>query len=121
MVPAGSIGLIFLFATVFILLVSSFGLIVSNYSDTMQQAALVVFFFLVIFILLIGLLTPISSMPRWAQIITTVNPLRYFIEAMRVLYLKGSSLADLLPNFLSLAVYALVVGTWAIVSYRKNS
>ena len=121
MVPAGSIGLIFLFATVFILVVSSFGLIVSNYSDTMQQAALVMFFFLVIFILLSGLLTPVASMPRWAQIITTMNPLRYFIEAMRVLYLKGSSFTDLLPNFFALSAYAVVVGTWAIVSYRKNS
>ena len=121
MVPAGSIGLIFLFATVFILVVSSFGLIVSNYSDTMQQAALVMFFFLVIFILLSGLLTPVASMPRWAQIITTVNPLRYFIEAMRVLYLKGSSFTDLLPNLFALSAYAVVVGTWAIVSYRTNS
>ena len=50
--PVGNIWVIFLFATLFILVVSSMGLIVSNYSDTTQQAALVMFFFLVIFILL---------------------------------------------------------------------
>lgn len=121
LVPAGSTGTIFLFATVFILVVSSFGLIVSNYSDTMQQGALIMFFFLVIFILTSGLLTPIAGMPSWAKAITTVNPLRYFIEAMRMLYLKGSSLSQLMPDFVALAVYAAVVGSWAVMSYKKNA
>lgn len=118
-VPVGSLGLIYLFATLFILVISSLGLIVSNYSDTAQQAALVMFFFLVIFILLSGLLTPIASMPRWAQAITLVNPFRYFIEVMRALYLKGSTFHDLLPNFYALSLYALIVWSWAIRSYRK--
>ena len=118
-VPAGNIGLIYLFATLFILVVSSLGLIVSNYSDTAQQAALVMFFFLVIFILLSGLLTPISSMPKWAQTITFLNPLRYFIEVMRSLYLKGSTFHDLLPNFHALSLYTILAWIWAIGSYRK--
>ncbi len=119
--PVGSIGLIFLFATFFILVVSSFALIISNYSDTMQQAALVMFFFLMIFLLMSGLLTPIAGMPDWAKAITTLNPLRYFIEAMRTLYLKGSSLTELLPNLCALIAFASVFGTWAIISYKKNN
>ena len=120
MVPAGSIGTIFLFATLFTLVVSSLGLMVSNYSDTTRQAALVMFFFLVIFILLGGLLTPVASMPSWAQTLTLANPLRYFIDAMRALYLKGSTLRDLFPLCRALAIYAVIVWTWAIVSYRKH-
>ncbi|MGM9846731.1 MAG: ABC transporter permease [Muribaculaceae bacterium] len=120
LVPAGNILLIFLFSTVFTLIVSSFGLIISNYSDTTQQAALVMFFFLVIFILLSGLLTPISSMPEWAQAITTVNPLRYYIEAMRCIYLKGSTLLHLMHDFTALCIYAAIVCFWAIKSYKKN-
>ena len=120
LVPAGSVGLLLLFATLFILVVSCLGLIVSNYSDTMQQAALVMFFFLVIFILMCGLLTPVSSMPAWAKAVTYLNPLRYFIEALRMLYLKGSSFLELLPQFVALSLYAVVVWTWAIVSYKKN-
>ena len=120
-VPMGNIGVIFLFATVFILVVSSMGLIVSNYSDTTQQAALVMFFFLVIFILLSGLITPISSMPAWAKAFTSINPLRYFIEAMRTLYLKGSSLHDLMPHLCALSGYAAVMWGWAIWSYKKNN
>lgn len=120
-VPAGNIGVIFLFATIFILVVSSMGLIVSNYSDTTQQAALVMFFFLVIFILLSGLITPISSMPVWAKVFTYINPLRYFIEAMRTLYLKGSGLHDLIPHCCALSGYAIVMWWWAIRSYSKNN
>lgn len=120
-VPVGSLAVIFLFATLFILVVSCLGLIVSNYSDTTQQAALVMFFFLVIFILLSGLITPIACMPEWAKAITRVNPLRYFIEAMRSLYLKGSTLHDLRGQFFSLTAYAVVVWIFAIVSYKKNN
>lgn len=119
--PAGSIGLVFLFSTLFILVVSCLGLIVSNYSDTTQQAALVMFFFLVIFILMSGLLTPIAGMPEWAKAITTVNPLRYFIEAMRMLYLKGSSLTELMPQLRALSIYTVIVWALAIYSYRKNN
>ncbi|MGM9709912.1 MAG: ABC transporter permease [Prevotella sp.] len=119
--PVGSIAVIFLFATLFILVVSCMGLIVSNYSDTTQQAALVMFFFLVIFILLSGLLTPIAGMPEWAKLITRLNPLRYFIEAMRALYLKGSSLSDLSGHFIALSVYAASVWAIAIFSYKKSN
>ena len=120
LVPAGSVGLIYLFATLFILVVSCLGLIVSNYSDTTRQAALVMFFFLVIFILMSGLLTPVGSMPAWARALTCLNPLRYFIESMRMLYLKGSTFADLSPQFWTLGAYAAGVWTWAIASYRKH-
>ena len=120
-VPVGSLWSIFLFATVFILIVSSMGLIVSNYSDTTQQAALVMFFFLVIFILLSGLITPVSSMPMWARCITYVNPLRYFIEALRSIYLKGSGILDLRLHLFAMSAYAVVMWVWAIVSYKKNS
>lgn len=121
MLPAGSILLLFLYATLFLLIVSSLGLIVSNYSSTMQQAALLMFFFLVIFILMSGMLTPVSAMPEWAQLITYVNPLRYFIEVLRALYLKGSGFADLQMQFFAMLAYAAVSWTWAICSYKKSA
>lgn len=47
-------------------------------------------------------------------------PTRYYGEAMRALYLKGSSFADLLPQFGALALMAVGLGAWAVVSYRKT-
>ena len=52
---------------------SGFGLIISNYSATMQQAMFVMFFFLMVFILMSGLFTPVRSMPDWAQWIAAFN------------------------------------------------
>lgn len=118
--PEGSIFTIYLSAVVFILVMSGMGLVVSNYSATMQQAMFVMWFCILIFILMSGLFTPISSMPHWAQYITYINPLRYFMEIMRMVYLKGSSIVDILPQLATLAAFALVFYAWAIKSYQKQ-
>jgi ABC-2 type transport system permease protein len=119
--PVGNVLTIYLFATLFILIISGFGLIVSNYSDNTQQAALLAFFFLVIFILTSGLFTPIASMPMWAQKMTLLNPLRYFIEVLRMVYLKGSAFVNMMFQFRAMCIYAVVIDMWAVLSYRKSS
>ena len=78
------------------------------------------FFFVLILMLMSGLFTPVSSMPEWAQVITYFNPLKYFMEGMRMVYLKGSSLLELLPEIGVLLLFALGFNTWAVISYRKN-
>lgn len=118
--PAGSLLTIYLFASVFILVVSGLGLVISNYSNTTQQAMFVMFFFMIIMILMSGLFTPISSMPDWAQKITIVNPLKYFIEVMRMVYLKGSVLSNLTVQMVALCSFAAVLNLWAVFSYKKN-
>ncbi|TFD96878.1 ABC transporter permease [Dysgonomonas capnocytophagoides] len=119
--PVGNLLTIYLYASVYILTVSGLGLVISNYSDSMQQAMFVMFFFMLILILLSGLYTPISSMPEWAQMITKFNPLSYFIQVMRSVYLKGSGLMDLLPKLYALCGFAVVFNVWAIVSYKKSN
>lgn len=119
--PVGSLLTIFLFASIYILVVSGAGLVISNYSDTMQQAMFVMFFFMLIFILVSGLFTPVTSMPQWAQAITAVNPLKYFIQVMRLVYLKGSAFKELIPQFLALCGFAIVLNVWAVVSYKKSN
>ena len=119
--PAGSIWTLMLFTGVYILVVSGLGLVISNYASTIQQAMFVGFFFIMIFFLMGGMFTPVSSMPDWAQAITIVNPLKYFIEVMRLVYLKGSKFMDMIPQFLALCGFAAAFGSWAIISYKKSS
>ena len=119
--PAGSIVTIYAAAGLFVLTISGFGLMISNHSDTMQQATFVMMFFMVILILLSGLFTPISSMPQWAQDITILNPLKYLMQVMRLVYLKGSPFSQLTVQFAALAIFAVVLNLWAVLSYRKNS
>jgi ABC-2 type transport system permease protein len=118
--PVGSLLTVYLYASVYVLVVSGIGLVVSNYSDTMQQAMFVIFFFIMILVLISGLFTPVSSMPNWAQVIAAYNPLTYFIQVMRAIYLKGSGIAEMLPQLGALLGFAAVFNTWAVLSYRKS-
>ncbi len=120
-VPAGSLPAIYLFASVYILVVSGMGLVISNHSETMQQAMFVMFFFMMVLLFMSGLFTPVASMPGWAQAITVVNPLKYFMQVMRLIYLKGSAFGELIPQFLALCAFALALNVWAVLSYRKSS
>ncbi len=115
----GSLGLIFLSASVYLFVILSFGLLISTITNTQQQAMLVSFFFMVVFILMSGLFTSIESMPQWAQNLDRLNPLMYFIRIMRMVLLKGSTFADISSHFWSLVIYAAIIISVAIRRYRK--
>lgn len=121
LIPSGSFLSIYIFAFVYLLAFTGLGLMISNFAKSQQQAMFMVIFFLISFILLSGLFTPISSMPEWAQTVTLINPLRYFIEVMRLIYLKGSSFTDILPHLGKTCIFLIVFNILAIVSYRKTS
>lgn len=118
--PAGSLLTIYFGSVLFVFCISGFGLVISNYSDTMQQAMFVCFFFVLILVLISGLFTPVTSMPHWSQCVAAANPLKYFIYIMRAVYLKGSGVVDLLPQMGVIILFAIGLNTWAIVSYRKR-
>ena len=117
----GNIFLIFFLASIFLLVVQSFGLLVSTLTETQQQAMFISWFFLVVFILMSGLFTPIDSMPRWAQTITQLNPIAHFVEIMRRVLLKGAGLWDVFRQFWILLIYAVVMLTLSVWRYRKVS
>ncbi len=118
-VPAGSIWVLYLLSMVLALIFSGIGLIISNYSDAMQQAMLMMWFVMVCVILLSGLFTPISSMPDWAQTITMGNPLRYFIDAMRTVFVRGGDFHSIVYPLSVLVTFAIVIDSWAVFSYKK--
>ena len=119
--PAGSLFTIYVFAAVYLLAVLGLGLLISTYTATQQQAMLISFFMMMVFILLGGLYTSIDSMPGWAQVITKVNPVTYFIEVMRMVVLKGSGLADIRNHLFVMLGFAVILNGWAVVNYRKRS
>lgn len=119
--PAGSFLTIYIFAAVYLLAVLGLGLLISTYSVNQQQSMLLSFFVMMIFVLLGGLYTSIDSMPEWAKWITRFNPVSYFIDVMRMVVLKGSSLSDIKYHLLIMGGFALLFNTWAIISYRKRS
>lgn len=117
----GPLWLVFLLAMVLALFWSSFGLIISNYSDTMQQAIFVMWFFVVLMLLLSGLFTPTRSMPDWAYATTYVNPMHYFVDAIRTVFVRGGGLGSIAHQVLALLGISSVMAIWAVKSYKKNS
>lgn len=119
-VPVGSLFTIYVFASVYLLAVLGYGLLISTFSNSQQQAMLVTFFLFMVFILLGGLYTPVESMPMWAQWFTRFNPVSYFVEVMRLVILKGSSLGDIAPHICMVLLFAVIINAWAVFSYHKR-
>ena len=119
--PVGSIGAIYFGALLFILTISGFSLTIANFSETMQQTMFVMFFFIMTFMLMSGLLTPIDSMPVWAQRFTLILPPRYYVEILRSVYLKGTTIAELWTNYAALGIFAIIFNTLAALTYKKQA
>jgi ABC-2 type transport system permease protein len=117
----GSLLLMYVYTSIYILVILGIGLFISNFTDTQQQAMFIAWFFVVIFILMSGLFTPIESMPKWAQIITEFNPIKYYVEVMRMVMLKGSGFMDILPQLIKTLVYAIIMNGLAVWSYKKTT
>ncbi|HRD08279.1 MAG TPA: ABC transporter permease [Saprospiraceae bacterium] len=120
-VPGSNLWVLYLFSGVYLIAILGFGLLISNFTNTQQQAMMIAFFFMLIFILLSGLYTQIESMPPWAQTLAWINPVTYMVDAMRMILLKGAVLSDLTLHFKNIFIGGLVLNALAIWSYRKRS
>jgi ABC-2 type transport system permease protein len=120
-IPLGSIPVLYAFLGLYLIAMLGFGLLLSTYSSTQEQAMSIVFFFIMIFILMSGLFTATENMPEWAQIMAQCNPVTYFMEVVRMIILKGSGFADIKYHLLIITGFALTFNTWAVLNYRKAS
>jgi len=116
----GNIFLVFGFASVYLLAVMGIGLFISTITDNQLQSMFFSFFFMLVFILMSGLFTSVESMPDWAQMIDRINPIYYFIRVMRMILLKGSTFVNIIPEFISITVYAFIILSLSVWRYRKT-
>lgn len=116
----GSLFVLFSFTALFLPVILGLGLFISTITDTQQQAMFISWFFLVVFILMSGLFTAIENMPVWAQNITLFNPIRYFIEVMRLVLLKGAGFAEIQRHFAVIIVMGILINALAVFRYRKT-
>ncbi|MFN8208518.1 MAG: ABC transporter permease [Bacteroidales bacterium] len=115
----GNLLLLFGVATIFLIVVQSFSLLISTVSNTQQQAMFLIFFFMLIFILMSGVFTPVDSIPVLARKLDLFNPMYYFMKIIRMILLKGSGLRDILPDLGAMSVLAVAMMSLAIWRYRK--
>ncbi len=96
------------------------GLFISTVSTTQQQAMMTAFFFTMPAILLSGFIYPIANMPTVIQVITYLNPLRYFLVIIRGVYLKGVGFTVLWPQMAALALIGSALLLIASSRFRKT-
>jgi len=116
----GNLFLFFVLTFGFLLSMIGIGIFISTISKTQQQAMLTAFFIIIPFILLSGFFFSIRSMPLPAQLFTYINPLRYFIESARGIFLKGTGLAVHWKNLLILYSFAFAILFLSTKRFRKQ-
>ncbi|MBL7977638.1 MAG: ABC transporter permease [Bacteroidetes Order II. Incertae sedis bacterium] len=118
---AGNMLALFSFAGLFLLAILGFGLFLSTFSETQQQAMFISWFFMLVFLLMGGVFTPIESMPQWAQVLTWLNPVSYMVQVLRLVLLKGSGFTDLWPFFFKMTGFVIALNAFAMLNYRKTT
>lgn len=116
----GDIALLYLLAAVFLLTTLSIGLFISTITENQQQAMTTAFFMMFPMIILSGFIFPIANMPKLFQVISFFDPVRYFIEIIRGIVLKGSSLGILWPQALALILMGVVFISFSVARVRRQ-
>jgi ABC-2 type transport system permease protein len=96
------------------------GLFLSTISGTQQQAMMSSFFFFQPAFMLSGFSFPIRNMPEPIQYLTYLNPMRYFMEVVRGVFLKGSGMDVLWPQLLAMAVFGVAILTFSAMRFHKR-
>jgi ABC-2 type transport system permease protein len=116
----GSFLLLLFCAVLFLMTTLGAGLFISTISETQQQAMMAQFFFSTPAFMLSGFAFPIRNMPVAVQYLTYLNPVRYFIEIVRGIFLKGSGVAVLWPQMAAMAVYGATVLSLSALRFQKK-
>lgn len=116
----GSVLLLFVCSALFLMTSLGAGLFLSTISHTQQQAMMANFFFSTPAFMLSGFAFPIQNMPVAVQWLTYLNPLRYFMEIVRGLFLKGAGVAVLWPQMAALTLYGITVLLLSTARFHKT-
>lgn len=116
----GSFLLIMFSALLYTIACLGVGIFISTISGTQQQAMLSTFIFLLPSILLSGFIFPIASMPAPVQIVTYINPMRYFLTICREIFLKGTGVFHLWDQLLGLLVLGFIFLGLSIRKFMKE-
>lgn len=117
----GSFLSLFVASGLFLMTTLGLGLFISTVSATQQQAMLNAFFVILPALMLSGYMFPIDNMPRPVQVLTYLDPLRYYIELTRGIMIKGASLYDLWPSTVLLTLLGALVLWGASVRFHKRN
>ena len=117
----GSLLLLVLMSLAYVVCGLGIGLLISTVSNTTQEAFMTMFMFFLPALILSGFFFPVENMPVFFQYLTLVNPVRYYVEAVRAIFLKGAGLAVLWPQLLALTAMGGSILWLASSRFRKTT
>jgi ABC-2 type transport system permease protein len=115
----GSLFYLFLAALVYLAAILAYALLISVLSATTQQAMFFAWFSLMIFLLMSGFFTPVENIPPLLRLVSDVNPLRYLIQIIREIFLKGNGIAYFWKDLLALAAIAASLVTISLLNFKR--
>ena len=116
----GSLGLLALVSLGYVVCGLGIGLLISTISNTTQEAFMTMFMFFLPALILSGFMFPIENMPVFFQYLTLANPVRYYIEAVRAIFLKGAGIGVLWPQVVVLFAMGGAILWFASTRFRKT-
>ncbi len=117
----GSFTLLALASLGYIVCGLGIGLLISTVSNTTQEAFMTMFMFFLPAMILSGFFFPVENMPVVFQYLTVINPVRWYVEAVRAIFLKGAGLTILWPQILILWAMGGTILWFASTRFRKTS
>lgn len=116
----GSIGLLYLLTSLFIIASLALGVAISNLSKTQMQAMQMSFFVFLPSILLSGFVFPREAMPKLIYYLGNLLPLSFYLQILRGIMLKGIGIEYLWPQVISLVVFITILLTISIAKFHKK-
>jgi ABC transporter DrrB family efflux protein len=116
----GSLVLLILLATLFIITVLGLGLLISTLASTQLEAIQFAFLIMLPSVLLSGFMFPRSEMPLIIYLVSCILPVTYFIEILRGVILRGADFFDLIPHVIGLSICCAAILTLSITRFRKQ-
>jgi len=117
----GSPLLLFGLSGLYLMTTLGMGMFFSTVTSTQQQAMFFAWFFSIFAMITSGFFTPVSNMPQWLQYVTLVNPMRFFMDIVRGIMMKGSGVADLSREILALVIFGVTVFSLAALRFHKRT
>ncbi len=115
----GSLFYLFLASLVYLAAILSYALLISVLSHTSQQAMFFAWFSLVLFLLMSGFFTPVQNIPPALRLLADINPLRYLVQIIREIFLKGNGIAYFWKDLLALAAIAVSLVTVSLLNFKR--
>ncbi len=116
----GSYLLLAYLALIYLMTTLGLGIFISTITHSQQQSMFVAWFLMVFMILMSGFFIPIENMPLLLQKLTYLNPMRYFMNIVRDIFEKGSSLPFLLEEVIPMALFGVTIFTLSVLKFQKR-